>query len=288
MTSRIARRVFALTTAGLLVGAFIPENANAWPFYLTQFEMAYPASLTSFNANGNSACLVCHSDSNGGDGWNDYGWDVNTRFQVHFDIDLAIMEAEVFDSDSDLTASDNLVEITASAQPGWTPGPVNTHHFVDGSTVQNQMPPSGILGSLDPGPGGGLGSNYCTASPNSVSAAGAPMSATGSASIAANDLVLAAGPIPAGEFGVFYHGNNAGMAPFGDGIRCVNGQTVRLWPPSAADAGGTITRAVDNTAASAAGIVSGGSRRFQCWYRDPSGGPNGFNLSDGLLINFTP
>jgi hypothetical protein len=35
-------------------------------------------------------------------------------------------------------------------------------------------------------------------------------------------------------------------------------------------------------------VTSGDERNFQFWYRDPAGGPSGFNLSDGLQVNFCP
>ena len=46
-----------------------------------------------------------------------------------------------------------------------------------------------------------------------------------------------------------------------------------------------------NTAGGAAGggqIQAGATWNFQAWYRDPAGGPSGFNLSDGLGITFCP
>ena len=70
------------------------------------------------------------------------------------------------------------------------------------------------------------------------------------------------------------------------------GDVVRVLPPVFADASGKLQTTVDNTSAliagSAAPIVAGATLNFQAWYRDPAGGPSGFNLSDGLGITFCP
>lgn len=132
----------------------------------------------------------------------------------------------------------------------------------------------------------GPGTNFCSAAPNSVSAGGAQISASGSASVAANDLTLLAGPLPQGQPGIFYHGALQANAPFGDGLRCVANSLVRVPPASTPDQSGVLSSALDNTALGGAGIFVGSTRHFQAWYRDPAGGPNGFNLSDGLSITF--
>jgi len=150
-----------------------------------------------------------------------------------------------------------------------------------------------------------MGTNYCTGSPNDVTPAGgaegALMWATGSTSVSKNDLVLYAGPILNNQPGILYHGNNqvnggAGL-PFGDGMRCVGGLTVRYFPPIFADPAGTLVQVVDNQqfniVISAVPIVDMATLNFQFWYRSPTGpfgagGMSGFNLSDALQLTFTP
>lgn len=137
-------------------------------------------------------------------------------------------------------------------------------------------------------PPAGPGTSFCVSAPNSVSATGAELSATGSASVAANDLVFSASPLPAGKPGLFFHGEQQTQLPFGDGVRCVAVHLVRILPPGLADANGLLARAFDNSTNAGAGIAPGVTRHFQAWYRDPAGGPSGFNLSNGLSISFTP
>jgi len=145
---------------------------------------------------------------------------------------------------------------------------------------------------LDVGSGAecGLGTNYCPLTPNS---AGAVPDASGSASVAANNLVLGVSGVAPNEPGVFIYGSAAIQAPFGEGKRCAGGAgVVRLWPPSFAGPGGGNYRALDNTSAatvtSPSPIVSATTLYFQYWFRDPPGGGTGFNLSDGLEITFGP
>ncbi len=131
-----------------------------------------------------------------------------------------------------------------------------------------------------------LGTTYCVAAANSVSPTGATIWASGSSSLAANDLVLMAGPVPVNEFGVFFQAAARVQFLFGDGFQCAAGGIVRVWPATPADGAGTITKVVNLTGPDGTWIAPGVTRNFQCWYRDPAGGPNGFNLSDGLEVCF--
>jgi hypothetical protein len=131
------------------------------------------------------------------------------------------------------------------------------------------------------------GSNFCTSLPNST---GFPtlISAQGSASIAANDLILIAEDLPPSQNGLFYYGPNQIQAPFGNGIRCVGGGVHRL-PVLNSGALGRLSFAVDYTALPASGAILPGSFwNFQAWYRDPIAGGATFNLSDGYAILFLP
>ncbi len=132
----------------------------------------------------------------------------------------------------------------------------------------------------------GIGAAYCAATANSSGAA-AQISASGSTSVAANDLVLSAGPVPANQFGVFYYGNIQRQTSFGNGISCIasSGTIVRL--PVQSTGAGTLTTAVDNTPL-AGTITAGSTWNFQAWFRDPAAGGAFYNLSNGLNLTFQP
>ncbi len=137
------------------------------------------------------------------------------------------------------------------------------------------------------------GTSYCSAAPNSVSASGALISASGTAHVSANDLVLNAGPIPVGASGIFFHGSSPTQMPFGEGYLCSSGPHIRVGPILAADASGFLIVPFDFTGPHGTGIQPGLSRYFQLWYRDPLGGDmnndgfdSGFNASDGLELCF--
>jgi len=131
---------------------------------------------------------------------------------------------------------------------------------------------------------GSVGTSYCQSSPNSSGSASV-ISASGSSSLAQNNLVLSAGPM-ANEPGIFFFGTAQLSAPFGNGTRCVGGSVFRLSPNFAT--GNVLTRAVDLSAAPASVITVGSIWNFQAWFRDPAGGGVGFDLSDGLAIGFLP
>ena len=118
--------------------------------------------------------------------------------------------------------------------------------------------------------------------------AGARIDWEGSASMAADDLLLIGEGLLPGQPALLFMGANkrATGQPFGDGL-------LGMW--------GTLTRlpiefaAIDGTATwsdlHALGHWSPGTTRmFQLWYRDPAGLPCGsfFNLSGGLQVSFAP
>jgi hypothetical protein len=266
---------------------------------------AYPNSLSLDNVlfGTGQACQLCHEDGNGGNGWNGYGWELKGHIDGGASITTALGLVEPADSDADPTGSSNIVEIDASAQPGWTPGPNNTIHYSNGSTSPNQAPPAGIP-DLDPGFataycfGDGSGTP-CPCANNSApgdgegcansTGLGGRVDASGSDSASADDLVFDAQHLLPGQPALLFVGLNAtgggSGVTFGDGLRCAGGSVVRLgievpnamgqasWGPGLGALGGW---------------GSGDIRRFQCWYRNP-GGPCGsnFNLSNGLEITFT-
>ena len=133
------------------------------------------------------------------------------------------------------------------------------------------------------------GTNYCQAGVNSTGV-GAPMSASGTADILRNDLVLRAEFLPPNRPGLFFYGAGEDNAPLGNGFRCIHPAGVglfRLSPPLSAG-GGSLEWAVDYAAQSivAGQITTGSTWYFQAWYRDPAAGGASFNLTDGYAITF--
>jgi hypothetical protein len=134
------------------------------------------------------------------------------------------------------------------------------------------------------------GSNYCSTAVNST---GMPsvISASGSGSIAGNNLGLRAGPMEAGQPGIFYYGPDQIQVPFGDGFRCIGGAAgtiVRMFPFAVADGAGFMNYSVNNTLPVHVQFTPGATLHFQAWFRDPSAGMTGFNLSDGLELTLAP
>ncbi|MFT4543318.1 MAG: hypothetical protein ACI841_001413 [Planctomycetota bacterium] len=86
------------------------------------------------------------------------------------------------------------------------------------------------------------------------------------------------------QFGIFYYGANALQVPFGDGYRCIGGATNRT---SAINSGADrISRLALRLQGSS--ISTGATTRFQYWFRDPSTGATGRNLTDAHAATFVP
>ena len=87
--------------------------------------------------------------------------------------------------------------------------------------------------------------------------AGAVMDSSGSLNISDNTFALHANDAVPGVFGLFFYGPNMlNGSPFGDGFRCVGGQTFRLQGPIQVDGTGSVTRPIDFSAPPASGVTS--------------------------------
>lgn len=133
-----------------------------------------------------------------------------------------------------------------------------------------------------------VGTNYCLSVANSTGFA-STMSATGSASISANDLVLRADNLPA-QPGIFIAGPGQAQIPFFNGFLCINPNGLQRFFSVASPTGGVVTEAVDLASAAAGGLnaMSGSSYFYQRWNRDPVGGGGNANFSDGLDVLYSP
>ena len=133
-----------------------------------------------------------------------------------------------------------------------------------------------------------LATNFCVSTPNSSGGA-AQISAGGSSSIGANDLMLFASPVPASVPGIFFYGTDVVQVPFGDGFRCVGTLGLRrLAPAVMSTSSGVMGLAVDNQQSPQSPLFfPGGTYAFQAWFRDTAAGGAGFNLSDGTGVLMT-
>jgi hypothetical protein len=133
--------------------------------------------------------------------------------------------------------------------------------------------------------GAGIGTKYCVANANSTGSP-ADLSASGSTSAGAGDLMLTSSPVP-NQNGIFFHGINQAQNPFGNGFMCTTGGITR--GAVVAASGNVATYIYDNSDAkhSVTAFV-GSTRNFQHWFRDPMGGGALFNTSNAISISVLP
>jgi hypothetical protein len=145
----------------------------------------------------------------------------------------------------------------------------------------------GLTGVLCPCANSSTGGEGC----GNSQGRGALLTASGAASIGSDSLVLHASGLVPMQPGLYFQGNNAvgagAGAVFGDGLRCAGGTVIRLQVSVADTAGESMTT---NAISTTAGLVAGDLKRYQIWYRDPAASPcgSGFNLSNGIEVNWTP
>jgi hypothetical protein len=148
-----------------------------------------------------------------------------------------------------------------------------------------------ISGSGTTGPTCNIGTNFCSSFSNSTGQP-AVMSASGTGSVASNNLVLEGGPTP-NQPGLFFYSagqaNGGNGVPFGNGLRCVGSSGNPLFRlPVIVGSSNHHVFPVDYGSLPAGGdIIPGSTFHFQLWFRDPAGGGFFFDLSDGYTILFT-
>lgn len=144
----------------LIFLCLVPTKAWALQQFLNSWSGAYVSSDSD-----DAQCQLCHVNPTGGQPWNAYGWNIRAQYRSNgFDIEQAFTSAETANSDDDPCTPDanamppvvcnNLAEINAGTQPGWTQGASNTHYFVNANqNTSNNLPPldlpAGVF--IDPG-----------------------------------------------------------------------------------------------------------------------------------------
>ncbi len=120
---------------------------------------------------------------------------------------------------------------------------------------------------------------------------GASLTASGSTSISAADLVLSGSGLVANQVGLYFLANNrvnGGQgATFGDGLRCAGAGEVRLQSVVANSLGESST-SIDIAVKGM--VLAGQTKHCQLWYRDTVLSPcsSTFNLSNGLSVTWQP
>ena len=140
-----------------------------------------------------------------------------------------------------------------------------------------------------------IGTNYCAAAVNSTGVAAA-LGATGSSSVAANDLMLEGVGLPTNAFGFFLTSRSQGFVqnPGGSqGNFCLGGAIGRYIGPGQIQSSGPLGRislVIDNTQvpqpSGAVSVQPGETWNFQLWHRDSVGGSVTSNFTDGYEIVF--
>ncbi|HVS17351.1 MAG TPA: hypothetical protein VMT18_02035 [Planctomycetota bacterium] len=145
-----------------------------------------------------------------------------------------------------------------------------------------------------PSPLGPCGNDDATAGCRNSTGQGGLLTATGSTSVGADDLVLTTTQMPAFTPGLMLMGPGiGGPLPFFDGRRCVNGALLR-WPVKFAGATGSFSYGPGLSAFSIANfppaywLTPGSVWHFQTWYRDNTGPcGSGANISNSASVLFT-
>jgi len=142
---------------------------------------------------------------------------------------------------------------------------------------------------------GTIGTNYCTANPNSTGNTG-DIFATGSAIAANNNLTLTASSLPNNAFGFFLTSMTQGFVanPGGSsGNLCLGGAIGRyVGPGQVQNTGltGGFSLVLDltqtPTPTGPVAIIGGQTWNFTAWHRDAVGGSATSNFTNGLTINF--
>ncbi len=143
---------------------------------------------------------------------------------------------------------------------------------------------------------GTVGINYCQPATPNVSGLAASIGASGSRSVAQNDLVLSAVNLPQSSFTIFLTSRTQGYVPNpggGLGHLCIVGAIGRyVGPGQIQNSGmaGSVSLALDltqhPTPSGLVAVMPGETWNFQAWYRDALGGNATSNFSDALEVTF--
>jgi len=133
----------------LLLCVFFNTQAAAMPRFLNWWLAEYQ----ELDSSSDSVCQLCHERPGGGNGWNEYGWNLLIAFNILIESAPTEQEAllralraieEVNTDISDLNSPTYIDEINAGTQPGWREGAVNLIRFTNTSPDQIIAPPDNL------------------------------------------------------------------------------------------------------------------------------------------------
>ncbi len=134
----------------------------------------------------------------------------------------------------------------------------------------------------------GASGNGCA---NSVNAAGGNLSASGTASLAGDTLVLGGSGMPDSS-ALYFQGTNqmnGGLgALFGDGLRCAGGTIIRLGTKTNVGGASQYPDTGDASVSVRGLVTAPGTRTYQVWYRNAAAfcTPSTFNLTNGVEVTW--
>jgi len=213
-------------------------------------------------------------------------------------------DSNVYQTGVDVTGSlDPLQPVGGDFSAGFALGVTHAEHRVTVAaggavviqfTVVNQFDSINGLQITPDGPAT-LGTSYCTGNPNSTGVT-AVISATGSASVAANNVVLRTSSLPNNSFGFFLTSLTQGATPNpggSQGVLCLGGSIGRYVGPGQIQNSGqtgaisiTINLTQHPTPVGFVSVAPGQTWNFTSWFRDVVGGSATSNFANGLSISF--
>ncbi len=125
---------------------------------------------------------------------------------------------------------------------------------------------------------------------NSLFVPGANLTATGTASVSADTVLLTGTNMPNSSV-LYFQGTTQVGAIFGDGLRCVGGMVIRLGIKTNVGNMSSYPTGLDLPVSVKGALPpAGGTRFYQGWYRDAAAfcTPATFNLTNGIAITWTP
>ena len=200
---------------------------------------------------------------------------------------------------SSSTAAANDYDLTITDGSG-TPVAVNTTEanvpfelaFVQ-FTVVDPAPPFTAYcfgdgtGAACPCANNGAAGNGCA---SSINPAGGNIAGSGTASLAADTLVLTGSGLP-NSTALYFQGTTQIASAFGDGLRCAGGSVIRLGTKVNAAGTSVYPGAGDQPVSVRGSVATAGSvRNYQVWYRNAAAfcTPSTFNLTNGLSVTWQP